>query len=137
MKIYLFYQDIIKVFRLPFVVSGSFTFDPLENSDSNLINVKSSNYKWLLYSTEDVKVVFNNEIISSTELKPNTYYILHRYGKNYLIFVEEGFSENYEIYHYNEHLNMIVGRDNNCNVVFNYYLVKGVAFQLHYINFLC
>ena len=84
MKIELYLLDKIVEFRLPNQISGSFSFDWNE-TDSKLINVKSKDNKWFLYSTSDVKVSNGNTTLKEIELSNDRFYTLIRDNKKYLI----------------------------------------------------
>ncbi|MBR1416202.1 MAG: type VII secretion protein EssC [Bacilli bacterium] len=89
MNISLYLQDRIVMFKLPTEVSGSFSFDWQDN-DNKLINVDAINGSWVLYQTDDVKIVdSNNSYIDSVELVPNNFYILERDKIKYLIYTEK------------------------------------------------
>ena len=88
MRIYLYLANEILEFSIPKEISGSFSFDENPEEETKLINIEARNGSWELYSTEDIKVIVDNNIVSSTPLRPDTYYILRRNELNYLIFVE-------------------------------------------------
>ena len=52
MKIYLYLSNQVKIFYLPEIVSGSYSFDMDENEVDKLINVNSKDGKWILSSTD-------------------------------------------------------------------------------------
>ena len=86
MIISLYLDDKILNFKLPTIVSGSYTFD-FKETDGSLINVDGKNDKWVLYQTNDVKVVKDSHFVKSVELESNNFYIVQRDGVNYLLYV--------------------------------------------------
>jgi DNA segregation ATPase FtsK/SpoIIIE, S-DNA-T family len=80
-------KEIIK-FKLPSEVSGSFSFDALENS-SKLINIDAVNGKWLLHKTDDVQIQYNGKLVNSIEVIPDNFYVLIRENIKYLIFISD------------------------------------------------
>jgi len=131
MRIYLFLQNEIKLYRLPNEISGSFMFDP-ENSDSKLINIDSKLNKWYIHSTSNVSLIYENNIINEKELVPNQYYILRRDNKNYLIFTEEGFSSNLVTFAYNNNINLIIGKTNNSNLILDIPYINNDVARIYY-----
>ena len=87
MKIYLYLIDKIISFSLPQQIVGSFSFDENQDEETKLINIEARDNKWVIYSTTDVKIINNNNIIDSTELLPDNFYILTKDGKKYLIYI--------------------------------------------------
>ena len=89
MNILLYLQDRIEKFKLPSEVSGSFSFDA-QDSDNKLINVDAMEGSWVLYSTDDAKVLGpNNSYIEKVKLIPNNFYVLEKEKIKYLIYTEE------------------------------------------------
>ena len=116
MRIYLYLANEILEFTIPKEISGSFSFDENPEEETKLINIEARNGSWELYSTEDIKVIVDNNIVSSTPLRHDTYYILRRNELNYLIFVEELFEKNIATYVYRTDINMIIGNSPECNL---------------------
>ena len=116
MRIYLYLANEILEFTIPKEISGSFSFDENPEEETKLINIEARNGSWELYSTEDIKVIVDNNIVSSTPLRHDTYYILRRNELNYLIFVEELFEKNIATYVYRTDINMIIGNSPECNI---------------------
>ena len=132
MKIYLFLSEEIKVYKLPNVISGSFSFDPDVDEDIKLINIESRNGKWVLYSTSNVNVFFDNSVVDNIVINVNTYYILQRSNKNYLIFIDNYFSNNLITYSYDKNINISVGKNNSCNFFYDCPFISGSVYKLLY-----
>ena len=62
MKIYLFLNDRLVNFFLPMEIEGSFSFDPSFDEEAKLINIEARDGKWVIYSTNDSKLIINNGI---------------------------------------------------------------------------
>ena len=68
MKIYLYLSNQVKIFYLPEIVSGSYSFDIDENEVDKLINVNSKDDKWILSSTDECKVLSGSQYVEEDEL---------------------------------------------------------------------
>ena len=119
MKITLFLTDRIIDFKLPLEASGSFSFDENIDEEDKLINIEARDDKWVLYSTNDSKVLENNNIIENTTLIPNRFYTIRRNNINYLIFVTTVEMEKLRIYNYNNALSLTIGTTDQCNLLYN------------------
>ena len=116
MKIYLYLIDKIISFSLPQQIVGSFSFDENLDEETKLINIEARDNKWVIYSTTDVKIINNNNIIDSTELLPDNFYILTKDGKKYLIYISNLTNNNLITYKFAQNINLIIGNNNNCNI---------------------
>ena len=134
MKIYLYLMDRIMMFKLPNEVSGSFSFDPSEEDDSKLINIEARKGQWVLYSTNDSKIMNSNIEVDSTIIEPNSYYIIKKNDKNYLIYISSLLNNKIETYQYDNNINLLIGNDNTCNIQYNCNLFKGSIAKIHSEN---
>ena len=98
MKIYLFLSSKLLSFTLPIDISGSYTFDADPFEESKLINVEARGNEWVLYSTEEVELFVNNQIVKDVVLEKDSFYLIRRDNKNYLIFVTESFDSSFSAY---------------------------------------
>ena len=117
-------------FTIPKEVSGSFSFDEDQEEESKLINIEAREGKWVLYSTEDTKVIVDNNIVPFTFLYMDTYYILRRNEKNYLIFTENLFEENVSTYLYNKDINLLIGNTQECNIQYSCDYINGLVAKI-------
>ena len=76
MNITLYLSNKIVNFKLPMIVSGSFSFDADDNEESKLINIEANDNDWILYQTQDVTSIQSSGYTSRIKLTPNTFYIL-------------------------------------------------------------
>ena len=136
MKIYLYLNDKIEVFFLPKDVAGSYSFDFDDNENSKLININAVEHKWVLYSIKDSVIINRNntgEILKDSELLPDTFYILKRNEKFYLIYVtiqNEDFSDTYT---FSDDFNLTVDKIDS-NVLFKNPYINNYSFSLNYDN---
>ena len=130
MRIYLYLTNEILSFTIPKEVSGSFSFDEDQEEESKLINIEAREGKWVLYSTEDTKVIVDNNIVPFTFLYMDTYYILRRNEKNYLIFTENLFEENVSTYLYNKDINLLIGNTQECNIQYSCDYINGLVAKI-------
>lgn len=134
MKIYLYLPDKILNFSLPKEILGSFSFDEDPNEESKLINIEAQNSSWVIYSTVDSQVIVNNSPIRSANLQANSFYIIQRNNKQYLVYVSELFESNIALYSYDQALDLIIGNDSNSNIYYNCELINGAISHIHYDN---
>jgi len=116
MKIYLYLNDRILNFSLPEEVEGSFSFDWNLEEENKLINIEAQNGNWVIYSTKHVKLISNNEVVSSKSIQSGSFYVLRRNDKNFLIGVNSVKESKVKFYTYDNQLNLIIGTGNWSNV---------------------
>ena len=73
MKIYLFLSDRLIDFSLPLEIEGSFSFDPNFDEEAKLINVEARDDEWVIYSTDDSKIINNNIVVGSHTIMHNSF----------------------------------------------------------------
>lgn len=134
MKVYLYLEDRIISFSLPKEISGSFSFDKNPEEESKLINIKEKDGIWVIYSTEDSYIIADNNIVSEFPLRKNSFYIIRRNEINYLIFVAEIPTHTITSYAYNQHSNLIIGNNEECNIKYNCEYINGMALKIYYAN---
>ena len=118
MKIYLFYPNQIYDFMLPKETEGSFGFDVDKNETSKLINIEAKDNQWIIYSIEGVNVIENGKVIQNAPLQSNTFYIVNRDNKNYLIYAEDIMENKYKSYSCSA-FNMTIGNTPSSNIRYN------------------
>jgi len=134
MRIYLFLNDRLVTFTLPKNRFGSYTFDYNPSEESKLINIENRNGKWVLYATDDVEVYTCEQGVKETELLPQNYYFLKRYDTTYLIYVVNGFENNFSLYKYsNDHI-ATIGKGEGCNIQFDCPVINGKVLELIFAN---
>lgn len=116
MKIYLFLPTKIMSFSLPMDIVGSFSFDENPKEENKLINIEARNNKWMIYSTGNVNLISNNNIIGYTELKSDSFYIIRRGSTDYLIYVTDLYFNSIEAYEYNTNIDLLIGNNNTSNI---------------------
>ena len=132
MKIYLFLVDKIKSYLLPEVVEGSYNFYNIDNN--KLINIEARNNRWVIYSTNDSKIVNGSFYIESTELRENTYYVLKNNDMVYLLYIVNPKVNNFLQYSYDKTINLIIGTTADSNIIYNNGFLKGIAAKIYYID---
>ena len=118
MKIYLYLKNKIKIFTLPQVVSGSYNFDEDNETEDKLINIDAKNNKWILYSTKESEIIYNNKIVEELPLIPNNYYTLRKNSVIYIIYVENLIETTFTAYEYDKNINIVVGNSNNSTIIY-------------------
>ena len=104
MKIYLYLKNKIKIFTLPQIVSGSYNFDEDNEIEDKLINIDAKNNKWILYSTKESEIIYNNKIVEELPLIPNNYYTLRKNGVIYIIYAENLIETTFTAYEYDKNI---------------------------------
>ncbi len=125
MKIYLFYQDQIYNFLLPKEVSGSYSFDANKDETSRLVNIEAREGKWVIYSTDGVNLVYDRRFVRELPLNINTFYIINRENKNYLVYVTDIASSKFTPYTYGNGLSITISNNGNTNVLYSCPFLNG------------
>lgn len=133
MKIYLYGNKKIDIFNLAESISGSFSFDPNEDTPSKLINIRAKDASWYLFETDSSKIYNGREYVKEIKLVVNSYYIITRNEKNHLIYVTDGDDNNFKEYSFSGSFNISVG-GNNANAKYSCPYVNNVSFTLKYEN---
>ena len=126
MKIYLFYQDQIYNFLLPKEISGSYSFDANKNETSRLVNIEARKGKWVIYSTEGVNLVYDKRFTRELSLTANTFYIINRENKNYLVYVTDIESSKFTPYNYSNGFSMTISSNANTNILYACPFLNGI-----------
>ena len=124
MKIYLYLVDKIVSFSLPKEVDGSYSFDENPDETVKLINIEARDGNWVLYSTGDVNIVNNNNIVGFVNVTSDTFYILRRDGKNYLIYISNISENSVLTYSYDKKINLVGKYEYLNNSQFNEFAKK-------------
>ena len=137
MKIYLFYQNQIYNFLLPKEISGSYSFDADKSELSKLVNIEARDGKWVIYSTDGVNLVYDKRFIKQLPLNINTFYIINRENKNYLVYVTDIKSSKFTPYTYGNGFSMTISNNQNTNVLYSCPLLTGtIKIYKHEDNYL-
>lgn len=132
MRIYLFLPAKIKSYLLPQIIEGSYSFYDIE--DNKLINIEARNNKWVIYSTVNSQLLNNNCPIQNLELANNSYYIIRNNNINYLVYATDLKENGFLQYSYKNDLNLIIGSNNNANIIYNCGLFNGEIARINYEN---
>lgn len=130
MKILLFLNDELVEFKLPTEISGSFSFDSEKDEDNKLINIEAINGCWYLYSTPDVTIFDNKQIVKNVMIKEYQFYELSRDNTSYIIYVQPLCEKTLMPYLYNDNINIIFGNNDDCNIKYNCSCINGVIFSI-------
>ena len=121
-------------FTLPTDIVGSFSFDENPKEENKLINVEARDGKWVIYSTANVSIMDNNNVIPFISLVLDSFYILKRGDKSYLIYVTSLSLGNTEAYQYDNGLNLIIGNDANANIQYQCPLLNNLKVKIYFDN---
>ncbi len=129
MIITLYLSDKVLKFQLPTEKIGSYTFGDVDGN--TLINVEARNGEWCLYSTADVGIIFNSSPVAFVNLTPNTFYVLNKDKKNYLIFINDIEHNSIVPYTYNSNINLLIGME-NANIKVNNFHLKNMLAKIKF-----
>lgn len=132
MKIVLFLNERIIKYSLPKQVFGTFSFDEKDDSETKLINIEAKNGQWYINSIAGVRVLNDGNYQESIKLERNQFYTLERESQKYLIYIENIFDNTFVKYKCDDKLNLIVGKDKNCNVYYDCKYLKDKPFSIRY-----
>ncbi len=129
----LYLKDRLINFRLPTIISGSFSFDYEENENS-LINIEAKNGNWNLYSLEDMIIFANQKQVKSITLKANEYYVIKREEQLYLIYTSNPKEQKILTYDYINNFDLTIGNANDVNIIRNCPYFNNLLFQISITN---
>ena len=130
-RIYLYLNSKIMTFEIPANISGSFSFDENPEDEDKLINIDGREEGWVLYSTSEARVLNNGSPVNEMPLLPNNYYVIQKNDKNYLIYATELFDNSFSIYTYNEGINLTIGSESTCNIIYPTNLINGTVAKIY------
>ena len=117
MKISLYLNNQIVDFFLPPQISGSYSFDVNPEEETKLINIEARNNVWTLYSTPEIDIYYDNQVVKELPLTPNSYIHLKRNNQNYLISTDSSIEE-LNSYIYDKNSKITIGNSNQCTITF-------------------
>ena len=132
MKIILFGTYDITTFLLPKTVIGSFRFDVDEKEEKKLINIDEKNGKWVLYSTNDVKIVINGNETEEIPLENYEFYYIKRDEKINIIYVVP-IMEYFKFYKYDINKELYISNMSQ-NITFSSKLVGEYVNKIFFSN---
>lgn len=121
MIIYLLHNDKIVSFSLPKNISGSYILsDNIENSKRDLIKIEAVDGKWNAFSSDDVKVSYNKQVVSKIPLVPYCFYQLVLYDTEYItMYVCPGYEGQYTLKMIPQNTILTVGASNKCDIFYS------------------
>ena len=132
MKILLFGEKEIATFLLPKTIMGSFRFDVDEKEEKKLINIDERNGKWVLYSTNDVKIIINGIETNEVFLENYEFYYIKREEKINIIYTVPTM-EFFKKYKYDINKELYVGNVNK-NITFISKLIGEYSNKIYFSN---
>ncbi len=135
MKIYLYLNSQIFDYMLPEEVSGSFSFEPTDN-ENKLINIKAKDDQWIIYSTENVKIIIDNQYKEEEFIENDKFYVLQRDNKNYLIYVKKINMDGIMAFKYFPNKSLVVSSKETSDIIYNcsYFSNSSVSINLNEDN---
>ena len=131
MIISLYLNNKILNFKLPTMISGSYTFD-YEKNEGSLINIDGTSGKWILYQTNDVKIIENNQYVEKIELASNRFYVVERDNKRYLLYVYDVLKTNMIALGYNEKTRLVISNKQDANLRYDCSYLEQKTIQINF-----
>jgi len=127
----LYLSDKVLKFQLPTEKIGSYTFGDVDGN--TLINVEARNGEWCLYSTSEIGILFNSAPVAFVNLIPNSFYVINKNKKNYLVFVSNIENNGIVPYTYDDKINLLIGME-NANIKINCIHLKKPMVSIKFEN---
>ncbi len=137
MLIYIIHLNNINTFRLPKNFSGSYMLSDLDvdNKSRSLINISSEDDKWYFNSNSDVSIMYNGSYLDKVEVIPYEFYTLNYHNSEYIIlYVFPGFIDKPLMKEVANGSSIIVGKGNDCNLVYNNPRISDKQIKLDFNN---
>ncbi len=134
MKITLYLPDKILKFKLPYIVSGQFSFDANEEEESKLIHIEARNGKWVLLSTSEVSLADKNSYVKEIILTPNQFYTLEKNKVKYTIYVSPLSFTGMCAYTYGEQASFTLGNTSSSTICYSTNYLNGLTLTFTHSN---
>ena len=118
MKIILFNGNRLQKMVLPKKMEGSFWLTDELNNNNNIVNIESSNNKWIMKHNEDTKIIFSNSYVDTVELMPNYFYFLEYNNKKLLLYTERVLDQTIKYYKVEKNNTITIGKDNTNDIFY-------------------
>ena len=128
MNIYLYDDDRILTFSLPYKKIGNFWMTDLQNK--NLVNISGENGNWIISGSENTSVFSNETNEDGIVLKPNNFYTVRKNDKDYILFADAANDNTFEPYLFNDNSSIKVGKSADCNIIVNIQYINDLQFTL-------
>ena len=131
MNLYLFYDEEIISFTLPSKKIGNFWLT--DSNGKNIVNINGENNEWVLSGTENTKIITNNGT-PEVSIKYNSYYIIERNEKRYVLYSERINDESFEYFQVPDNSNINIGKSENNEICINLPYFLDTQLTLNYSN---
>lgn len=132
MKIYLFLPTSLMCFKLPYTVSGNFSFDPNPFEENKLIHIETYNGKWVLYRSDDTKIMVNKQYCDKVFLEENQFYYIEKDNTRYVLYTSSLAFSGKKIYSYSEEFTL--GNLSSHTIYYNCGFLNGLTINFLYQN---
>ena len=137
MLIYILHNDKFYTFRLPKNVSGNYVLKDYDiyGLKRRLVNIYSSDGKWILNSNKDIKINVNGECVEKIELKEHNFYQLTVYKtENILLYINPGCQKDYITKKVLDDSVLLIGNDSIVDIFYKQQNVAAKQVELKYKN---
>lgn len=132
MNLYLFDEKEIISFTLPDKVIGNFWMT--DGEGKNVINITATNNEWIISGSDNSKVVANGEYYDNYPLKLKSYYLIEKNSNKYVLYADEIYDDTFAQYSINTETELKLGKDSNCDVIYNNKYINDIHLTLNYNN---
>ncbi len=122
MLIYLMHVDKIYTFKLPKKIQGNYVLSDYDSQGNkrSLVNVDAKDGKWYVSSNIDVKIQYNQKMVTSIELILYNFYQLTYGNENIIMYVCPGNETSYVAKAISNNQTLVIGNDSGCDITYNY-----------------
>ena len=115
MHIFLLTETKLYDFKLPQEIFGNYSFGLDNEIDNKIINIEAKDNSWYLYSTKNVSILSENNIVHGVNIEHDRVYYAKYDNKIYIIYARD--DEKNELYYYRHNdLDLIIGNGEKYNI---------------------
>lgn len=137
MIIYIIKNNRLETYTLPLEASGNYWITDLDenNSKRNLINMEEHLGQWKLTCNYDFDLWVNGEITDEVIVSIDSFYFIknHYSEETITIFCTKIYNQ-VTYYGINENTEILIGRESNCQIIYNNTLISSLHAKLSYID---
>ena len=127
MNLYLFDEETIVLFSLPYRKIGDFWMT--DNNGKNVVNISSDNDEWIVTPSEQTKII-SAQKTDKILLKPKSYYFVEKNDKKYVLFSDFVNDDTFTSFKVNDKQVIKVGKDNNCDISLSHPYLQDVEMTI-------
>ena len=139
MKILLIKNKRLYSYSLPKDIKDNFWINDIDSFDNerNLINIEAYNGKWTLVSNYDTHIIgANNTVYDRVEILEYQFYTIRNDNEktNYYLYAIPDIEKTYNSYKIVTNGELLIGRGQNCSIVYQSNIINDIQAKLEYNN---